>query len=119
MSSAAYSRVAEQISSPREIEARALLMAAKKLRDIQANWEPRHAGLIKALRFNRNLWSIFVGAALEEDCPHSKDVRENIANLGVFIFDRTLEIESDPAPEKLNALIDINLNIAAGLSAAA
>ncbi len=116
MSSTAYSRVAEQISSPREIEARALLMAARKLRDIQANWDPRHAGLIPALRFNRNLWSIFVGAALEDDCPHSKDVRENIASLGVFVFDRTLEIEISPAPEKLEALININLNIAAGLS---
>src|SRR5271166_4496771 len=118
MSSAAYSRVAEQISSPRELEARALLAAARRLKDIQANWNPRHADLIPALRFNRRLWTIFVSAAVGDDCPHSKDVRQSIANIGVFVLDRTLETEINPALEKLNALIDINLNIAAGLGSA-
>ena len=115
MSSAAYARVAEDISSPRALEARALLTAARRFRDIQANWNPRHSDLLPALRFNRQLWSIFVGAATQEDCPHAQDVRQNIANIGVFIFDRTMEIEIKPEREKLDALIDINLNIAAGL----
>jgi flagellar protein FlaF len=115
MSSAAYARVAEQVASPRELEARALLTAARKLKDIQAEWNPHDPRLVKALKFNRQLWSIFVGAVCEDGCPHPKDVRENIANMGVFIFNRTLEIELDPTPDKLDALIDINLNIAAGL----
>jgi flagellar protein FlaF len=119
MSSAAYTRVAEQISSPREIEARALLAAARRLKSIQTNWDPRHADLFPALLFNRRLWSIFVAAAVNDDCPHPKHVRQNIANIGLFIFDRTLETEIKPAPEKLNALIDINLNIAAGLGSGA
>src|ERR1700677_2223804 len=118
MSSAAYARVAEQISSPRELEARSLLTAARRLRNIQANWDPRHADLIPALLFNRRLWSIFVAAAVKDDSPHSKDVRENIANIGVFVFDRTFETEMSPTQEKLSALIDINLNIAAGLGSA-
>jgi flagellar protein FlaF len=42
-------------------------------------------------------------------------VRENVANLAVFVFKRTMEIESAPAPEKLAALIEINRNLAAGL----
>jgi flagellar biosynthesis activator protein FlaF len=116
MSSAAYARVAEQVSSPRELEARALLMAARRFKDIQANWNPRHADLMPALRFNRRLWTIFVAAAVKDDCPHPKDVREHIANIGVFIFDRTLDAEFNPSQDKLNALININLNIAAGLS---
>lgn len=115
MSSAAYARVAEQVSSPRELEARALLTAARRFKAIQANWHPRHADLFPALRFNRRLWTIFVAAAVADDCPHSKDVRQNIANIGVFVFDRTLQTELHPAAEKLSALIDINLNIAAGL----
>jgi len=119
MSSAAYTRVAEETASPRQLEARALLMAARRLKDIQANWNPRHADLIPALRFNRRLWTIFVTAAVEQDCPHPQDVRQNIANIGVFVLDRTLEAEINPEPAKLNALIDINLNIAAGLDAAA
>jgi flagellar biosynthesis activator protein FlaF len=119
MSSAAYARVSEQISSPRQLEATALLTAARKFKDIQANWDPRSAKLMPALLFNRKLWQIFVAAALEDDCPHSKDVRQNIANIGVFVFTRTFDTEIDPAPEKLDALIEINMNIAAGLGAAA
>src|SRR5271165_1337267 len=115
MSSAAYARVAEEISSPRELEARALLTAARRLKDIQANWNPQHADLIPALRFNRRLWTIFLAAAVEEDCPHPKDLRQNIASIGVFVLDRTLQVELHPAQEMLDALIDINLNIAAGL----
>ena len=115
MSSAAYARVAEQVASPRELEARALLTAARRFKAIQANWNPRHADLLPALRFNRRLWTIFVAAAVADDCPHPKGVRENIANIGVFVFDRTLQTEISPAPEKLSALININLNIAAGL----
>jgi flagellar protein FlaF len=118
MSSTAYTRVAEQVSSPRELEARALLTAAGKLKDIQANWDPHNASLKPALLFNRKLWQIFVAAALEDDCPHPKDLRQNIANIGVFVFSRTMETEIDPSPEKLDALIDINLNIAAGLGTA-
>jgi len=119
MSSTAYARVAEQVSSARELEARALLAAARRFKDIQTNWNSGHSDLLPALRFNRRLWSIFVGAATKEDCPHAQDVRQNIANIGVFIFDRTMDIEFSPAREKLDALIDINLNIAAGLGAAA
>jgi flagellar biosynthesis activator protein FlaF len=119
MSSAAYARVAEQVSSPRELEARALLTAAKRFKAIQANWSPRHADLFPALRFNRRLWTIFVAAAVGDDCPHSKDVRQGIASIGVFVLDRTLQTEINPAREKLDALIDINLNIAAGLGSAA
>jgi len=118
MSNTAYARVAEQISSPRELEARALLTAARKLKDIRANWDVSRANLMPALLFNRKLWQIFVTAALEDDCPHAKDVRENIANIGAFVFSRTFETEIEPAPDKLDALIDINLNIAAGLGSA-
>jgi flagellar protein FlaF len=107
--------VAEEVASPRELEARALLAAAGKLKELQTGWDPRDPKLIKALTFNRRLWSIFVGAACEEECPHPKELRENIANMGLFIFSRSLEIEFDPAPEKLDALIDINMNVAAGL----
>jgi flagellar biosynthesis activator protein FlaF len=115
MSSAAYVRVAEQVSSPRELEARALLTAARKLKDVRANWDAGRSSLSPALQFNRKLWQIFVTEALADNCPHAKEVRQNIANIGAFVFSRTLDTEIDPAPEKLDALIDINLNIAAGL----
>ena len=44
-----------------------------------------------------------------------KEIRQNIANLAIFVFKRTLEIQSAPAVEMLDVLININRQIAAGL----
>ena len=41
--------------------------------------------------------------------------RNNIANLGVFIFNHTVDTLAAPAKEKLDILIEINREIAAGL----
>jgi flagellar protein FlaF len=70
----------------------------------------------KALLFNRRLWSIFLSAAEANDNPQPLEVRQNIANLGVFILQQTIEMQINPDPAKLKSLIDINCNIAAGLS---
>jgi flagellar biosynthesis activator protein FlaF len=119
MSSAAYARVDQQTASPREIGAKALLKAARKLQDVQDNWDTMQDRLGEALLFNRKLWSIFLSAALSDDNPQPIEVRQNIANIGVFILKHTLELQFDPAPapDKLKSLININRNIAAGLSA--
>jgi flagellar protein FlaF len=118
MSSAAYARVAEQTASPRETEARALWKAIRKLQDAKTRWDPASEELNAALMFNRKLWSIFVAAALKDDNPQPVEVRQNIVNIGAFIFTRTVEIQLEPAPQKIDALIEINKNIAAGLSPA-
>jgi len=43
-------------------------------------------------------------------------VRQNIANIGYFVMQRTIEMQMNPDPVKLKSLIDINCNIAAGLA---
>lgn len=119
MSSAAqaYARTAQRTASPREIEAQALLKAAKQLQDIQTNWaEKGSIGLNEALLFNRKLWSIFVGDVLNDSNPHARDVREQIANIGIFVMSQCTALQMKPEYEALQALIDINRNIAAGLS---
>jgi flagellar protein FlaF len=42
-------------------------------------------------------------------------VRQNIANLGVFVMTQTMSIMTEPKREKLGALININRELAAGL----
>jgi flagellar biosynthesis activator protein FlaF len=69
-----------------------------------------------ALLFNRRLWTIFMGAAESNDNPQPLEVRQNIVNIAVFVMQRTIEMQKNPTPEKLQSLIDINSNIAAGLS---
>jgi flagellar protein FlaF len=112
----AYSRTSQSTSSPREIEAQALLKAAKQLLDVQANWIGPDKNMHKALLFNRRLWSIFMSAAESNDNPQPIEVRQNIANIGVFVMKQTVEMQMDPDPSKLKPLIDINCNLAAGLA---
>jgi flagellar biosynthesis activator protein FlaF len=69
-----------------------------------------------ALLFNRRLWTIFMGAAESDENPQPLEVRQNIINIAVFVMARTIEMQTNPNPEKLQSLIDINSNIAAGLS---
>ena len=49
--------------------------------------------------------------------PLPAAIRQNIANLGLFIFDRTLDVQMSPDPKKLDILITINRELAAGLNA--
>ena len=112
----AYARVANTTAPPREIEARALLRAAKQLHDVASEWNGADERLRVALLFNRKLWSIFMSAAVEEGNPQPRDVRQNIANIGIFVMNQTREMQLEPDPRKLVPLININLNLAAGLA---
>jgi flagellar protein FlaF len=112
----AYARTSQTTSTPREIEAQALLKAARQLQEVQTNWTGPGSALHNALSFNRRLWSIFMSAADSNENPQPLPIRQNIANIGVFVMKRTVELQVDPDPAKLKSLIDINCNLAAGLS---
>ena len=112
----AYARTSQATAHPREIEAQALLMAARKLQDVQVNWAGPDKNMHKALLFNRRLWTIFLSAAETNDNPQPEEVRQNIANIGVFVMKQTIEMQMEPDPAKLKSLIEINCNIAAGLA---
>ena len=112
----AYARTSQTTASPREIEAQALLKAARQLQDVQANWIGPDKKMHEALLFNRRLWSIFMSAVESSDNQQTLEIRQNIANIGVFVLKQTVEMQTNPDPTKLKSLIDINCNIAAGLS---
>ena len=112
----AYSRTSHTTGAPRDIEAQALLKAAQHLQDVQTNWTGPNKNMHNALLFNRRLWSIFMSAAETNDNPQPLEVRQNIANIGVFVMKQTIEMQMNPDPAKLKSLIDINCNLAAGLS---
>jgi flagellar protein FlaF len=112
----AYARTAQTIASPREIEAQALLKAARQLQDAVTKWDDNDSGLTAALLFNRKLWSIFVSDAISDANPEALSTRQNIANIGIFVMAQCAALQIKPEIDKLQALIDINSNIAAGLS---
>ncbi len=101
----------------RELEGRVLLKANQKLLELQNRWDTvSNEELDEVLRYNRQIWMMFVDTAMEDKDPaRPVALRNNIANLGVFIFKRTTEVLADPKKEKLDILIEINREIAAGL----
>src|SRR5436305_11797720 len=112
----AYARTAQASTPAREIEAQALLKAAKQLQEVQSNWAGPDNRMHAALLFNRRLWSIFMSAAESNENPQPLEIRQNIANIGVFVMKQTIDMQVNPDPTKLKPLIDINCNLAAGLS---
>ena len=112
----AYTRTSQATASPREIEAQALLKAARQLQEVRANWTGPDKNMHDALLFNRRLWSIFMGAVESNDSEQTLEVRQNITDIGIFVLKQTVEMQTNPDPAKLNSLIDINCNLAAGLS---
>ncbi len=105
---------------PRELEGRVLLKSAGMMKDLQENWDgATHEVIGETLKYNRQIWMMFYDTALENpDGNRPSDLRSNIINLANFIFKRELEILTDPKKEKLDVLININREVAAGLMAA-
>lgn len=111
----AYGNVAKQTSTPRELEASLLLKAAAHFQAISEGWERGKAELQDALLFNRKLWTIFLTSVTSEESQLPTEIRQNVANLGLFVLNQTVAVTSDPNPEGLGSLININREIAAGL----
>jgi flagellar protein FlaF len=111
----AYGRVAKQIASPRKLEANLLLQAAARLQAVRDAASRDSAEFDGALRFNRKLWSVFLATVTNPENPLPPAIRQNVANLGLFVMKHTIDLTVDPKPERLRVLIDINREVAAGL----
>lgn len=114
----AYDQNAQQNTpDPRELEARVLLKSNRMLQDLKDGWDNINKPLLEeTLKYNRQIWMLFYDTALENpDGNRPNDLRSNIVNLAHFIFKREMEILTAPKKEKLDILISINKEIAAGL----
>ena len=113
----AYKQVDKNTISGRETEARVLTEAALKLKKCQESWNSpdNDTNLDHALRYNQKIWSLFQGELEREDNPLPGKLKIDILRLAAFIDKRIFEVMAFPSPEKLNIIININQNIAAGL----
>lgn len=107
--------MAKTAVTPRELEASILIKAAGQFQQIKDSWSNDRDHLRAALIYNRKLWTIFVANATDPQSELPLALRNNIANLGIFVFKRTQELIAEPAPEKLDILMTINRELAAGL----
>jgi flagellar protein FlaF len=58
---------------------------------------------------------VFQAEALQEDNPLPAVIKRNILLLAGFVDKKLIDVLAYPSPEKLTQVININLNIAAGL----
>ena len=114
-----YQSVHKETMSGRELESHVLMKAVATLKECQAKWdEPgQFKRLDDALRYNQRLWTFFQAELTDEESQLPKALRQDLLKLSVFIDKRTFEIMAYPEKEKLDILININRNIAEGLSA--
>jgi flagellar protein FlaF len=92
-----------------------LLKAAMKLQSVRDRWPESEKDLDEALTYNRKLWTILITAVTREENPLPREIKQNIANLGMFIFNHTMSLLFEPQPQRLGVLVNINREIAAGL----
>jgi|SRR5688572_10081279 len=111
----AYQQVGKQTINPRLLEANLLSRAAGQLQRIRDDWDNELHELGPALAFNRKLWTVFLGSVTGEESQLPKGLKENIANLGLFVMKHTMTIQAEPAAGKLTVLININRELAMGL----
>jgi len=116
----AYEAAGKTTASSRQLEAAALFKAARRLEAVRQDWDgPERAGRLKeALRYNQQLWTFFQSELSLPDHEMLTELRVNLLRLSAFVDRRTFEIMAarDPVPDTLQILIDINRNVAAGLS---
>jgi len=92
-----------------------LLQAAARLQTVHDAWDQQKSRLDEVLLYNRKLWSVFLSEVTDGANPLPREVRQNVANLGLFVMNHTVAVLNDPRPEQLDSLISINRELAAGL----
>ncbi|MGE0156834.1 MAG: flagellar biosynthesis regulator FlaF [Geobacter sp.] len=113
----AYTTMQKEHLSGRELEASVLTRAGLMLKAVQENWQTpdREQKLLEAVKFNQKVWSFFQAELSDPENPMPKNLREDILNLSLFIDKRLFEVLANPDKDKLQIVIDIDFNIAAGL----
>ena len=115
----AYQKIERITNSPRETEARVLTKGALMLKECLDNWETegRKKMLGEALIFNQMIWSIFQANVAALDSPLPQELRFNLLKMSAYVDRQIFAIMARPSPDKIEAIIKVNLSIATGLRA--
>jgi flagellar biosynthesis activator protein FlaF len=114
----AYQEIEKTTLSGRALEALILNKAAMQLIDARNNWTTATDGdgLDEALKYNQKIWTFFQVELTDPENALPVEIKQNLLSLARFVDKRTVEVMVAPTPEKLDILIAINQNIAAGLN---
>ncbi|MEZ5669633.1 MAG: flagellar biosynthesis regulator FlaF [Alphaproteobacteria bacterium] len=110
-----YQQAQKLGSNPSETESRALLEAARRLAAVQRQDVPLEE-YRAALRLNWRLWTLFQTDIAEPENPLPLPLKNNMLSLAAFVDRQTVAALARVTPNRLQVLIDINRQIAAGLN---
>lgn len=115
-----YRKAEKESLGGKDLEVAILVKGARLLRDCQKNWQiwsqkERTARLAEACKYNQRIWSVFQAEMVQKDNPLPVMIRRNILLLAGYVDKKLIDVLAHPSPEKLTQVININLNIAAGL----
>jgi flagellar protein FlaF len=115
-----YKKAEKKNLAGKDLEVAVLVKGARLLKECQKNWEvytqkQRLTQLAEACKYNQRVWAVFQAEALQEDNPLPAVIKRNILLLAGFVDKKLIDVLAYPSPEKLTQVININLNIAAGL----
>ena len=107
--------VADETLSARKNEEAALTATARDLRQIADNWDSMQNELEGPLDRNQLLWAL-LSTEITENKTLPDDVRQNLLNLALFVFQKSLVMITEPTREGVMSLVNINMVLAQGLS---
>ena len=111
----AYAKVSRSALTPREAEAAVLIKAAGRLQSFRAQEVSSSAALNEALMFNQRVWTVLASAVADPANPLPDEIRSGVTRLAVFVFRTILDAMIEPTARKLDTLVSLNHQLAAGL----
>lgn len=111
----AYAKTSRSVLTPREAEAAVLMKAAGKLQAFQGESISSSMALNEALVFNQRVWTVLASAVSDPTNPLPDDLRRNVTGIAVFVFRTILDAMIEPTARKIESLISLNHQLAAGL----
>lgn len=114
----AYSANQRGGETGREVDAYALLRCASRL-EVARDPNCPHDVYIEAIRHNMRLWTIFQVSVTDPECPLPHNVRVDLFKLSRYVDKVSFAAIAKKDLDGIASLIQINRQIAAGLSAGA
>ena len=113
----AYDKNIKTTESPHETDAAVLEYAAQILLAAQTLFDAdkfeKEEDFFMALNYNQRVWTVLQAFAAEENSLPDQ-IRANLISLSIFVDKQTYKALSENDPRKLDVLININRQIAAG-----
>jgi flagellar protein FlaF len=114
MSLQAYQRAAEHAEGPKQTEYRLFGLVTRALMDAAQKDVSDHSGRMRALHWNRRLWTTLAADCTNPENRLPMQLKANIISLSIWVDKHTSDVMQKQAA--IQPLIDINRIIMQGLS---